>query len=436
MLKLRSKLTCSYCSKIFRDPIFLPCDDSICLEHLSEREVLKANEIKCNKCNEEFQVKNNDFKSNTYLKNSIENQSYLSREEQSLKQELEESIRQFFQFCEELIQNKSKLDSNVFDHFQEMRFQVDEHREELKKKIDEIALAMIDKIKKSEESFSKSLKEKLSSSLDHSQSLQIKLNEIEDTFRNPHLLIQTIQAIQQNQEDSLKDIQIKLNQMNQVNDQLKATNVFKPNLSLLNQEEETCLFGLIKLDGYWLNFNPFNSEILNGERQCSELIDACQFSPSDKWSLLYRSTRDGLSTNDFHSRCDGHSNTLTILKAKGSKFIFGGFTSVSWDSFSEDKSDPNAFIFSLTNGDNQPVKIDIHPNRHRRAIYCHSSWGPTFGEDISLVKNDNNATMDSYSQLGASYPHPQYKCITDEAQTFLAGSHRFKLDEIEVYQKE
>ncbi len=127
---------------------------------------------------------------------------------------------------------------------------------------------------------------------------------------------------------------------------------------------------------------------------------------------------------------------LTILKAKGSNFIFGGFTSVSWDSFSEDKSDPNAFIFSLTNGDNQPVKIKIHPNRHRRAIYFHSSWGPTFGCDISLVENDNNPTMDSYSKLGSSYPHPQYKCVTDEAQTFLAGSYRFKLDEIEVYQKE
>jgi hypothetical protein len=51
----------------------------------------------------------------------------------------------------------------VFDHFQEIRFQVDEHRERLKEKIDEIALAMIDKIKKCEETLSKNLKEKFSS---------------------------------------------------------------------------------------------------------------------------------------------------------------------------------------------------------------------------------------------------------------------------------
>ena len=46
------------------------------------------------------------------------------------------------------------------------------------------------------------------------------------------------------------------------------------------------------------------------------MIDLCEFSRTDKWSLLFRCTRDGFSTNDFHSNCDGHSNTLTILKAK------------------------------------------------------------------------------------------------------------------------
>ncbi len=92
------------------------------------------------------------------------------------------------------------------------------------------------------------------------------------------------------------------------------------------------MFGLIKLDRYWLNFNPFKNEILNGEQQSFELIDLCEFSTYDKWTLLYRGTRDGFGTNDFHSKCDGHSNTLTILKAKESEFIFGGFATVSWES--------------------------------------------------------------------------------------------------------
>ena len=39
----------------------------------------------------------------------------------------------------------------MFDHYHEMRFQIDEQRERLKVRIDDIALAMIDKIKKYEE---------------------------------------------------------------------------------------------------------------------------------------------------------------------------------------------------------------------------------------------------------------------------------------------
>ena len=68
----------------------------------------------------------------------------------SRKQDLEASIRKFFEYYDEFQQNRTQLDSDVFDHFQELRFQVDEHREELKKRIDDIALAIIERINKYE----------------------------------------------------------------------------------------------------------------------------------------------------------------------------------------------------------------------------------------------------------------------------------------------
>jgi hypothetical protein len=144
MLKSKSQVTCSYCSRIFKDPIDLPCDDSICREHLFERTVVKENKIKCKECNEEFQIKDYDIKLNKTLANLIQSNSYLSQEEKELKGKLEDSIENFYQFHDEFIQNRIKLESDVFDHFQEMRFQIDEHRERLKVRIDEIALAMID----------------------------------------------------------------------------------------------------------------------------------------------------------------------------------------------------------------------------------------------------------------------------------------------------
>ena len=95
------------------------------------------------------------------------------------------------------------------------------------------------------------------------------------------------------------------------------------------------------------------------------------------------------------------------------------------------------------------MKID--PNKHHRAIGCDSSCGPRFGDDI-CIKNNANTTIDSLSHLGDCYKHPQYGGTyeapispiwtplygwgTNEAQSFLAGSNYFQLDEIEVYHKE
>ena len=120
--------------------------------------------------------------------------------------------------------------------------------------------------------------------------------------------------MQRKQNRDITEIQFKLNEMNQVKYDIKETNEFKPNLF---DENSSCSFGSL-----------FKSRILNDEQQCFELIKLSEFSP-DKWSLLYRGTSDGFRSRDFYSKCDGHANTLTILKAKGSGFIFGGFTAVS-----------------------------------------------------------------------------------------------------------
>jgi hypothetical protein len=267
-------------------------------------------------------------------------------------------------------------------------------------------------------------------------SLEDKLNQIEEVFRNPNLLIETIREMLRIQEESLNSIQFKLNEMNEVKDKLKGKYEFKPSLNLFSQNEAS-LFGSIKLDGHWSHINSIGSQILIGEQQLSELIKLCEFSPRDKWSLLYRATRNGFSSGVFHSKCDGKSNTLTIFKAKESSYIFGGFTSVSWDRSKKHKSDQNAFIFSLTNKDNTPLKMKIDSNEHKYAIRCHPKFGPIFGSGDDIFIADNaNISKSNYSRLGHSYKHPQYAFGTNEAKTFLAGSNRFQLDEIEVYQIE
>jgi hypothetical protein len=49
------------------------------------------------------------------------------------------------------------------------------------------------------------------------------------------------------------------------------------------------------------------------------------------FKILWRGSRDGFEAKEFHRRCDGHENTLTvILDTKGN--FFGGFTPGEWES--------------------------------------------------------------------------------------------------------
>ena len=92
---------------------------------------------------------------NEKLQKQIENKIYLNEEERTLYKKIEESIKVFFDMYEDFCLNKTKLDCH--NHFQEIRFQLDQHREELKQKIDDVYMEMIDRTKENESSYSKIL---------------------------------------------------------------------------------------------------------------------------------------------------------------------------------------------------------------------------------------------------------------------------------------
>jgi hypothetical protein len=425
MNRWKSSLTCSFCSKIFQDPIELPCSHSLCKQHLAETNVLKQNKIKCIECKQDFQVKDSELKLNNFLKKLLDDHDYLSDEEFSLKKKIQDSIRQFFQMHEQFTLNRTRIDLDVHNHFQEIRFQLDEHREKIKQKIDEIYMEMIEKTKKFEAAYLKSVEDQLNASLKsfETKSLEKSLKETVESFRNPNLLIDSIRYMQRKQEEAIGELKLKLDEQSQVKDNLTRMNEFKPNLSFSPDS-----FGQLRLNEY--SIDPFRSQILS-DNQPSELINLCGFTLKDKWTLIYRGTRDGFGSKDFHSKCDGYSNTLTIVKAYGTSYIFGGFTSINWNSSFLPKSDPNAFLFSLTNRDNIPSKMKQINTKH--SIFCFSVYGPIFGSGHDLyICNSANTRAGSFSKLGHSYQHPQ----PSEGKSYLAGSEYFQLSEIEVFKRE
>jgi BTB/POZ domain-containing protein KCTD9 len=123
---------------------------------------------------------------------------------------------------------------------------------------------------------------------------------------------------------------------------------------------------------------------------------------------------------------------LIIIKSTNDN-VFGGYTEQTWNHTSGYKADPNSFIFSLINKLNKPIKIKCSQGN---SIYCSSDYGPSFGMNDLHIFDKSNININSFSNLGHSYTHPDFVYGSNEARSFLAGSYNYQVSEIEVYTKE
>jgi len=185
------------------------------------------------------------------------------------------------------------------------------------------------------------------------------------------------------------------------------------------------------------NTSIMDSVILEDRLKMKELMVLCEFPIDQKWNLIYRASRDGFEASQFHVRCDKKINTLVFIKSEHGN-VFGGYTEQDWTSNNRTmKSDLNTFIFSLINKKNKPIKLKCLNTE--KAILGGTQCGPVFGLGPGIwIHENSNMNKDSYSHLGitgGAYKHPEYAENSTEAKSFLAGSERFKVLEIEVYMK-
>jgi hypothetical protein len=175
----------------------------------------------------------------------------------------------------------------------------------------------------------------------------------------------------------------------------------------------------------------FFSVILTEIEQFEDLMTLCEFSVDQKWTLVYRASKDGFDANKFHAKCDDKPNLLAIIKSDNGN-VFGGFTEQSWSLKYGSKSDKNAFIFSLINLDNKPLKMKCINSK--KAFLCRDHLN--FYYDISISYYEPDKSPNSRSNLGDSYKHPDYAFGSEKAKSFLAGSEYFQVSEIEIYIKQ
>ncbi|KXJ07038.1 Platelet glycoprotein Ib alpha chain, partial [Exaiptasia diaphana] len=116
-----------------------------------------------------------------------------------------------------------------------------------------------------------------------------------------------------------------------------------------------------------------NSTILRGNNKylkklTSFLKPVLQDSNRSRWIRCWRAATDGWDVDStFHRQCDNKGPTVTIVRV--SRYIFGGYSDVSWDSSSGWTYSNNAFLFSMYNTRGYyPIKLPLVRYR-QTAIY-------------------------------------------------------------------
>jgi hypothetical protein len=181
----------------------------------------------------------------------------------------------------------------------------------------------------------------------------------------------------------------------------------------------------------------FDSQII------SELPGILADFSREQFKVLWRGSRDGFSASEFHCRCDGHANTLTVIFDTNGNII-GGFTALKWESpqwngkqgkennFAKADDSEKSFTFTLKNVHKVGERrFGLKSEEKWRAISCVDGCGPCLGYCDIFISDHSNANTDSRSDgFGQTYANDTGL----NGRTFLSGSEHFRAKEIEVFE--
>jgi hypothetical protein len=181
------------------------------------------------------------------------------------------------------------------------------------------------------------------------------------------------------------------------------------------------------------------------------------------WELLYRASRDGWSSKDFHTRADARGETVTIVLSEFGA-IAAGFAAQSWTPTNEFVvQDPSrrTFLATLRNFQNiAPCRMPLRPapasdsdseaKASKYGATCHARhtlpcFGPAIahpGMDLYLPQYCNSQTR-ARSDLGGAFEVPAspepigfqmgFAFGLIDYSSLLGGSYQFLVKELEVY---
>lgn len=147
-----------------------------------------------------------------------------------------------------------------------------------------------------------------------------------------------------------------------------------------------------------------------------------------KYTLLYKASKDGDSSIDFHNKCKMKNSTVVLIDTYDG-WRFGGYTESIWD-FNERgytmdgyKSAYDTFIFSLN------LKKKYKGIKSYVKIYVGRDKGPSFGEGDIVIENE---CLHRISKCRSPETFGNLKRINE----FNGGKEEFIAKEVEVFQVE
>ena len=203
---------------------------------------------------------------------------------------------------------------------------------------------------------------------------------------------------------------------------LKISNIRKryKDITVNLHFEEEAIKKMLKIEG--INPIPSNhSKVHEGSIFNKEDKDftLSLLPPVRELKMIFSGKRDGMSSSNFHKKCDGVGDTLVLVKSKNGH-SFGGFAHPPWSSKGSHTRDDSERSFLLTCR-NKTKHLLIRP---QYAIYCHTSYGPTFG-DLHISN-----TTKCKNFIGNNYSIPE----DGKTEDYLCGSPYNTWIEIEDYE--
>ena len=178
---------------------------------------------------------------------------------------------------------------------------------------------------------------------------------------------------------------------------------------------------------YKIKTNIDSIILKNNERKKEFINKIIEWSGYKSMELIYRGTRDGMTSNDFHNKCDNKGKTICLFLNEKDN-IFGGYSSIPWQNSGGYKTANDCFLFTLTNIYNtQPTKF---PYIKGSSVYHGSDYGP-FLYDLRFYTSFSDNSNRSY--FPSSYQDVLGKGNSIFTGDFNNNNNNFKLKEIEIF---